>query len=193
MDKKVLLVADDDDMNRKIIGRFLKNDFDILEASDGKATIDILRNNHVDALLLDIIMPEIDGLEVLKIMKADETFHNIGVLVATSTKEQTERLALSIGADDIVSKPYDPIVIKKRIENIMAMKEASEYKNKDYENVSEKIDEYKRQLCNKIEGILTSIANDANVIVSNLDNDKLINELAGNIIDDTDRIIEELN
>lgn len=80
-------------------------------------------------LLLDIIMPEMDGLEVLRYMQRDENLSYIGVLVATSTKEKTERTALSLGADDIVSKPYDPLVIRKRLENILAAKVVAEQKN----------------------------------------------------------------
>lgn len=124
INKKVLLIADDDEMNRKIIQNFLKNSYEILQAKNGREAIEIIRSKKVDALLLDIIMPEMDGLEVLKVLKEDHTYDNMGILVATSTKEKTERTALSLGADDVVSKPYDPIVIQKRMDNIIIMKEA---------------------------------------------------------------------
>ena len=128
MSKKVLLIADDDEMSRTIIKRFLKNSFDVLEAEDGYQALDIIMEQHVDVLLLDIIMPKRNGLEVLDDLRKDERYNALGILVATSTKEKTEREALSLGADDIVSKPYDPVVIQKRMENIMLMKEAKRQK-----------------------------------------------------------------
>lgn len=118
-----MLVADDIEMNRTVIKRFLKNDYNVLEAENGVDALQIIRSQKVDMLLLDIIMPGMDGLEVLENVKKDEKHSNMGILVATSAKEKTERTALSLGADDVVSKPYDPIVIKRRLENIAAVKE----------------------------------------------------------------------
>lgn len=122
MGRRVLLIADDEEMNRVVIRKFLKSNYDVLEAEDGIKALEVLRSHHVDAVLLDIIMPGMDGLQVLELMKADPKLAKIGVLVATSMKEKTERTALSLGADDVIAKPYDPIVIKKRLENIRAMK-----------------------------------------------------------------------
>lgn len=120
--KKVMLIADDVKMSRSVISRFFAESFDILEAEDGKQTLEVLKNNKVDVLILDIIMPEIDGIEVLKEVRSSRKYDNMAILVATSTKEKTERLALQYGADDVVAKPYDPIVIHKRLDNILACK-----------------------------------------------------------------------
>ncbi len=97
MDKKVLLIADDEEMNRKIISKFLKNSYTILEAEDGEKALEVIHSQHVDALLLDIIMPKKDGLEVLAELRQDKKLDGLAVLVATSTKEKTERAALSMG------------------------------------------------------------------------------------------------
>lgn len=64
-------------------------------------------------------MPQMDGLETLSRIRMNDKFKDTAVLVATSTKEKTERKALNMGADDIVSKPYDPVVISKRVYNIL--------------------------------------------------------------------------
>ncbi|MDD3411134.1 MAG: response regulator, partial [Eubacteriales bacterium] len=103
-ERKVLLIADDDEMSRRIIKRFLKDTFDILEAEDGEQALELLHTRRVDGVLLDILMPKMDGLQVLERLRADDALARVGVLVATSTKEQTERAALSLGADDVVSK-----------------------------------------------------------------------------------------
>ena len=62
MDSKILLVADDEDMNRTVIKKFLKSDYEVMEAVNGREVLEILHERHVDVMLLDIIMPEMDGL-----------------------------------------------------------------------------------------------------------------------------------
>jgi len=118
-EKQGMLIADDIEMNRSVIKKMFRHDFEVYEAATGKEVFDILDHHTVDVVLLDIIMPEMDGLEVLVKLKHEEQYKNIAVLVATSTKEKTERNALALGADDIVAKPYDPVVIHKRVENIL--------------------------------------------------------------------------
>lgn len=123
MAKKVMMIADDVEMNVTVIKRFFSKDFDVLVASNGLEVMRLLKAQKVDILILDIIMPEMNGIEVLQEMHNHSEYSDIAVFVATSTKEKTERMALEYGADDIVSKPYDPVVIKRRIENIMTKKE----------------------------------------------------------------------
>lgn len=182
MNKKVLLIADDDEMNRKVIRRFLSNVYEIEEAVDGEETLQIMEDHQIDALLLDIIMPKIDGLEVLERIRKNPKYENMGVLVATSTKEKTERSALSLGADDIVAKPYDPIVIKKRLENILLMKEVKAQKellqNQDMKALEETIhNNYKSE----IEGSIEKIRRMTDIIRKNKGNVKLVMEMADSI------------
>lgn len=182
MDKKILLIADDEEMNRKIISKFLKNNFEIIEAENGRAALDILQERHVDVLLLDIIMPEVDGLEVLKSMRSEMKFNHIGVLVATSTKEKTERTALSLGADDVVSKPYDPLVIRKRLENILAMKMVNEQKDLlQDENMEMYIQEKMTEVYRQTEEVAHNIQQYADIINANVSNPKLVEEVSTNI------------
>lgn len=197
MDKKVILVADDIEMNRSVMRRFLNHDFEILEADDGKMALDILDEKRVDVLLLDIIMPEIDGLEVLKRVRADHKFDEMAILVATSTKEKTERMALQFGADDIVSKPYDPFVIKKRLENVMARKELQR-KNRIFEaeNGEEavRLELYKRY-GTKMEGLFDLIEHSVKTINENITNEVVIKECSDHIIDtlkETRQLIDKM-
>ncbi|MDD2956324.1 MAG: response regulator [Oscillospiraceae bacterium] len=182
MDKKVLLVADDDEMSRRIIGRFLKNTYEIVEAQDGRAALEVLAARPVDAMLLDIIMPEMDGLEALQAIREDRGLDHVAILVATSTKEKTERSALSLGADDVVSKPYDPLVIKKRLENIMATKELKRQKtllqSSDFDAVwSNRIEEMTRQA----RRISDRIQSDTGIINANKENFRLVEEITEKI------------
>lgn len=194
MSKKVLLIADDDEMSRTIIKRFLKNSFDVLEAEDGYQTLDIIMEQHVDVLLLDIIMPKRNGLEVLDDLRKDERYNDLGILVATSTKEKTEREALSLGADDIVSKPYDPVVIQKRMENIMLMKEAKRQKELLLsDNVQALISQEETRIESVVETHLGKFHKYAEIILQNLENGKLVAQMAEDIHREADRLKEELS
>jgi CheY-like chemotaxis protein len=191
MGKKILLIADDDEMNRRIIRRFLSSTYEVLEAENGRQALEQLESNKVDALLLDIIMPEIDGLEVLKIMKERNILEQTGVLVATSTKEKTERTALSLGADDIVSKPYDPIVIKKRLENILAVKEVQNHNEKlKYHDTTALLSEQETIFSRKAGKSAEKFHEIAKIMSQNTDNINLLNEMIQDIHKEADKIME---
>lgn len=190
MEKKVLLVADDEKMNRTVISKFFKNDYTVLEAENGEAAVDILENNHVDAMLLDIIMPKKNGLEVIDYVREHPELEGVGILVATSTKEKTERHALGAGADDIVSKPYDPVVIRKRLENILAMKELKMHS--ESLGLSEKENQWKQELHGKYQKKISDRVRKMNeiaeVIENNLDNKKMLKECTANLKIELDQL-----
>ncbi|MGN0412471.1 MAG: PleD family two-component system response regulator [Lachnospiraceae bacterium] len=123
MEKKVLLIADDTELNRSIIKNDFSDEYEIFEAKDGQETLDVLNAVQVDAMILDIVMPKMDGLEVLRRVRSNPSFDNMVILVATATKEKNEAIALEIGADDVLSRPCEPSVIKNRLENLLAKKE----------------------------------------------------------------------
>ena len=188
MNKRVLLVADDDEMNRRIIRRFLNDSFVVLEAEDGEQTLKLINETHIDLLLLDIIMPKVDGLEVLKQMSENGTKSKIGVLVATSTKEKTERTALSLGADDVVSKPYDPIVIQKRLENILAAMEINAQKNLlEADKVSDVINSYSDKISARAKETSEQIHKYTKMINANVENHRLVEQIANEIDKESER------
>jgi len=119
MSKKVVLIADDDIMSREVIRQYFEGIYEVIEASDGTEALEILANRPVDVVLLDIVMPRQTGYEVLQVVKCDKKYSDLRILVATSVTEKTERRALELGADDIVFKPYDPVVVKKRVDNLL--------------------------------------------------------------------------
>lgn len=194
MSKKVLLVADDDSMNRKIISKFLKDSYDIIEAADGKEAWELINSTHVDVILLDIIMPEMDGLEVLGRLRQKKEFDRIGVLVATSTKERTERAALSDGADDIVAKPYDPLVIEKRLNNILAVKKINQKDELLNDNkFDDLLNNHIAEIREEAEGISRRIQKYIEIINSNKDNYKLVAEITAEISNEAKKIEEIFN
>ena len=123
MDKRIILIADDDEMSRAVIQRNFSDVYDVYEAENGEKVLELIHSTPIDIVILDIVMPKVNGYEVLQQVKCDEKYSDMKVLVATSLLEKTERKALELGADDIVFKPYDPIVIKKRIDNLLTMQQ----------------------------------------------------------------------
>ncbi len=114
-----ILYVDDDIINRKLLKNILKKNpmvYEMLEAKDGKETLEVLNKNpDVDLVLLDILMPEMDGIETLKHMKKDPRFSRIPV-IALSTDETQKSRAIDAGANDFINKPIKEQDLNQRIE-----------------------------------------------------------------------------
>jgi putative two-component system response regulator len=118
MDK--VLIVDDIDINRMILSEILSADYDVVEAENGMDAINYLFSEAQvpDAVLLDIMMPGIDGFEVLQMMKANPKTENIPVLFITAADANiNETKGLQEGAVDYISKPFNPDVVKARLYN----------------------------------------------------------------------------
>ena len=113
-----ILVVDDSRTLRRILTMSLKNLglTNVVEAANGLEAVDIIRNQAVDLVLLDLEMPELDGLGVLEIIKKDDEFKMLPVIVISGADqiEKTIR-CIEIGAEDYLPKPYDPILLRARI------------------------------------------------------------------------------
>ena len=123
--KDLILIVDDIDINRIILREILQDDYDILEAASGKEALDILfpesskpRNPLPIAILLDVMMPGIDGFEVLERIKKNEITKNIPVLFITATdSEESESKGLTAGEADYLTKPFNYDIVRARVEN----------------------------------------------------------------------------
>lgn len=113
MNEKILVVDDNDEI-RNIVTLYLKNsNFEIYEAINGKEALDFLKNNEISLMILDIMMPEMDGMEVLKAIGNDRDFPIIFLSAKSSVKDKIEGLYL--GADDYLAKPFDPGELVARV------------------------------------------------------------------------------
>lgn len=127
--KNSLLVVDDVEMNRVILGELFKEDYRILEAEDGKEAIEVLERRHetIAAVLLDVIMPVMDGFGVLRWMGEQKLMKQIPVfLVTADNSEEMMKTGFELGAVDVINKPYLPSFIKKRISNVVELYSARE-------------------------------------------------------------------
>ena len=126
--RKRILIVDDQFINRKILGKLLCDQYDILEAENGQTALAILneQGDTISAILLDLIMPEMDGYAVLETIARNAKMSAIPVIVASQTdKNQTEEKALRLGARDFVAKPYNPAVLRKRLANLIELYETN--------------------------------------------------------------------
>lgn len=123
--RKQILIADDVEMNREIMGDLLQDEYDILYASDGVETLNILRSqkDEIDLVLLDLQMPNKNGREVIAEMQVDEELMSIPVVVLT-VDQQAELDCLKIGAMDFIPKPFPDIdIVKARISKCIELSE----------------------------------------------------------------------
>ena len=114
--KYVILIADDEAEIRDLLRLYLENSgYDVLEAADGLEALAVLEKEHVDLAVLDVMMPRMNGLHVLK--KLRET-SNIPVLVFSAKDADSDKiLGLNLGADDYLTKPFNPLEAVARIQS----------------------------------------------------------------------------
>ncbi|BCD62671.1 MULTISPECIES: response regulator [Nitratiruptor] len=114
-----VLYVDDDIINRMLLQNLLKQNsliYEAIEAKDGKEALQILnKNRDIDFVLLDIYMPQMNGLQMLEYMRKDPRFKDIPVIIL-STDESLKTKALELGANDYMIKPVKEKELKEKIE-----------------------------------------------------------------------------
>ena len=127
--RQTLLVVDDEPVNIKIFMEMLRSDYAIKVATDGEKALQIAQSDTPpDLILLDVMMPGMDGYEVCRCLKADERTRNIPVIFITAkTGEEDETKGFEVGAVDYVTKPIRPVVVKARVRTHLELK-----RNKDF-------------------------------------------------------------
>jgi adenylate cyclase len=134
-----LLVVDDNESNRALLARRLRRQrFTVVLAENGRQALDKLRLRKFDLVLLDVIMPEMDGYRVLAAMKSDDALRHIPVIMI-SALDDLEVLARCIeaGAEDYLSKPFDPVLLKARIESCLDKKRLHDQEQRTYQALVE--------------------------------------------------------
>lgn len=122
MARNKILIADDVEANRIILKQLFEDEYEILEAGNGIEALQtvIAHENEIAILLLDIIMPELDGIHVMKEMASSGYMKQIPIILITgSNDDRLEKLGYDLGVSDIVRKPFDLYVVKRRVKNIL--------------------------------------------------------------------------
>ena len=107
MDKKKILIADDEPNIRSLVSKLLNKDYIVIEAANGEEAVDIAKKQEPDLILMDLMMPKMDGYTACSIIKADQVTQSIPVVVLTAvTHELNKKLAKEIGASGYLTKPF---------------------------------------------------------------------------------------
>jgi len=122
--KKILCIEDESEMIDLIKLILERKGFEVLGAVGGKEGLEVIRRERPDLILLDLMMPEVDGWEVYRQMKADEQMKDIPVIVVTAKAQSIDKvLGLHIAkVDDYVTKPFGPQELLKSVNKVLAMK-----------------------------------------------------------------------
>lgn len=123
--RRLILIVDDEPVNREMLGMILGDEYEILQAGDGEEGLRIIRENStlLSLVILDLMMPNMSGQELLGIIKKEEQLQRIPVIVLTSDKS-AEVAMLQLGASDFIMKPYDmPEVVRARVRRTIELGE----------------------------------------------------------------------
>jgi len=139
-----VLIVDDNEMNRDLLSRRLdRQGYDISLASDGQQAMEMVNKNKYDLVLLDIMMPEINGYQVLEKMKADDNLNHIPIIMISALDEiESVVRCVELGADDYITKPFNPVLLKARINACLEKKTLHDQE----EDHRRKIEEYNAHL-----------------------------------------------
>ncbi len=120
-----IMMVDDEPITMEVVQTFLEDAGyrEFLLVDDSLQAMDKLRKHRPDVLLLDVVMPEVSGFDILKFLRADEEFAHLPVIILTSSSDAATKLeALDLGATDFLSKPVDPSELALRVRNTLAAK-----------------------------------------------------------------------
>lgn len=118
-----LLIVDDDPYNIHLLANIFNEDYDISFATNGKKALELALKEKPDLILLDVVMPEMNGYEVCKQLKDNPDTLEIPIIFVTAHSDATEEIrGLEIGAVDYISKPFSPSIVKIRVQNQIELK-----------------------------------------------------------------------
>ncbi|MCC8050948.1 MAG: EAL domain-containing protein [Clostridiales bacterium] len=180
--RKKILIVEDNRLNRELLCVILEQDYEILEAENGLEALKLLEENKdkLSLILLDIVMPVMDGYTFLGIMRENEEYSAIPVIVVTQSEDDTDEVtALSRGATDFVMKPYNAQVIRHRVESIIRLRETASMMNLfQYDRLTGIYSkEYFYQCAREL--LTDNPDKEYDIICSDFENFKLVNDMYG--------------
>ena len=139
MRKKKILCADDEPINLRLLQAILTAEgYEIIAAADGREAMEVLDKQTPSLILLDVMMPHLDGYEVCRKIKTDEKLRHIPVIMLTALISTAERIkGIEAGAEDFISKPFDRSEVLARIAMLLRVKELNDRLNGAYTNITQ--------------------------------------------------------
>lgn len=170
--KPKILIVDDMPENVELIEAFLSVEpYDVVTASNGKEAIQKLKEVKLDMILLDVMMPEISGYDVCKIIKSDPETQFIPVLMLTALSQVEDRIkGIEAGADDFLTKPINRLELKTRVKSLLRVKCLHDRLVADRDSL---------EIKTRVQGILTAVIPTLLQVVSNDEKKIIINQMTG--------------
>src|ERR1019366_50585 len=117
--KKILVVEDDKDISELITYNLEREGYDIACLYDGSQVVDFVHKRKPELIILDLMLPEVDGIEICRLLKSDAAVKHIPIVMLTAKSEEADVVVgLQMGADDYIPKPFSPKVLVARIKAI---------------------------------------------------------------------------
>ncbi len=118
--KKILVVEDEKEMLESFKIRLENEGFEVLTAGDGEEGLRLAREANPDLVMLDLILPKLNGYKICRMLKYDKRFRHIPVIILTAKAEESDReLGLTVGADVYITKPFEWEEIHKKIKELL--------------------------------------------------------------------------
>ena len=118
--KRILLVDDETQLVEMVKIRLEASDYEVLCAYDGQEALDKARKEKPDLIILDLMLPKIDGYKVCRMLKFDEKYKNIPIILFSARAQETDvKLGKEVGADAYISKPFDPPSLLGKIKELL--------------------------------------------------------------------------
>lgn len=142
-----ILIVDDSRMNIRIVKDILCNDYELYSAQSGEEAIEFLKSKEIDLVLLDIIMPGLDGIQTLNIIKTIPECKNISVVFLTADNEENREIeCLQLGATDFIRKPFVREVMKARVDRIIELENYKKGLEAQIEKKTNQINEMQKKI-----------------------------------------------
>ncbi len=133
-----ILIVDDEPINRKLLGRLLEKTYNITEAADGFEALELVRNHHFDLILLDIMMPRMNGLDVLAEIRTTHSSTDLPVILVSALRDNHHIVkGIEAGANDYIPKPIDNGVVRARVMAQIKAKQAFDIQRKAFAELEE--------------------------------------------------------
>lgn len=124
VDKKKVLIVEDEELIRKFFVEILEYKYELHVAENGDQGLKIANEVVPDMILLDIMMPNMDGFEVCTMLRKDKKFEKTIIVMVTGLSDRDSKMkALKMGADDIIAKPFNPIDVRTKVQLMFRLRD----------------------------------------------------------------------
>jgi two-component system, OmpR family, phosphate regulon response regulator PhoB len=139
--QRILIVEDEEDILNLLRFNLQNSGFDVITSGDGREALELARKYDPDLILLDLMLPGLDGFEVCRELKSDPKTRVVPVIMLTARGEEVDRIVgLELGADDYVVKPFSPRELTLRVKAVLRRGEAGETENASWQRDGMKVD-----------------------------------------------------